>query len=109
MSDITHTVEIKVPAWAWEVAAKGLRGLRQLHRAQGGTSRMVRAGDVVTFTATGPADAVLGVTTSVLNIGKAIAEKREEARRRLHKGAEQEQREFMDRLMDGLIERELIR
>jgi DUF917 family protein len=109
MSDITHTVEIKVPAWAWDVASKGLRGLRQLHRAMGGTSRMVKAGDVVTFTAAGPADAVLGTTTSVLNIGKAIAEKRQEARERLYKGAEQERSDFMDRLMDGLIERKLIR
>jgi hypothetical protein len=109
MSDITHTVEIKVPAWAWDVTSSGIREMRHLHRAMGGTSRMVKVGDVVSFTATGPADAVLSVTAGVLRIGKAIEQRREESRRRLYKGAEDERREFMDRLMDGLIERKLIR
>jgi hypothetical protein len=109
MSDITHTVEINVPDWAWDKVRPGLRELRVLHRELGGTSRLVRNGDTVTFTATGEVRAVLHVCDCVVKVGKAIAEKREQARQRLYKGAEEEQQAFMDRLMDRLIERGLVK
>lgn len=109
MSEFSHTVTIRVPAWAWDAAAKGLRALRENHRSMGGTSRMVRNGEAVTFTASGPAAAVLAVTESVTRVERVVADQREKARERLYEGAQREQQEWRDRLMDGLIERGLVR
>ena len=66
-NEITHTVRITVPSWAWDKAAAGLRDLRALHRElpqrdQVGLARLAAA-----------------------------------------------EQASMDRLMDGLIERGLVR
>jgi hypothetical protein len=96
---ITHEVTITVPEWAWDSIATGIRKLRELLRGRGGTSRVVRHGNRVSFSATGPAVYVLSSCDAFLKFEGHVNDAREEMRRSM---AKRRQEEETDHMLDTL-------
>ncbi len=71
--DFEHTLTIPCPTWASDEMMVALRGVRQILRDAGCTSRLVRDGDRLRFSARGSVDSVLNATDTVRKIGDMIA------------------------------------
>lgn len=77
---ITHDIEIIVPDWAWESIAPAIRMLREMIRKAGGTTRVRKLGERVSFSATGPAPHVLAACDAVRKLERHVNDAREELR-----------------------------
>ncbi len=74
MSDeFTHDVEFEVPDRLWDVVRKCIRELREHHRAGGGTSKVVKHGEQVSITLTGPVSCVLTSVQVLEGLRSALA------------------------------------
>jgi|GEM_PF-4981089 len=109
---IEHTVTLRVPSSMWPKAREAFRALRELHRDAGGTSRLVKNGETLTFTAKGPSTSVLDAIENAKRIQSKVDEKREstvdhlrEVLRNAEANRERRKEEFLGMVADELLRR----
>lgn len=69
---LEHTITLTVPTSLWPLASEGIRGMRQILKDAGGTSRLTRKGDTLTYTARGPVASVLNSIDGVRKVGEMV-------------------------------------
>lgn len=107
---IEHTISLRIPDSLWPDAKKAFRALRQLHQEAGGTSRLVKNGETLTFSAKGPSVSVLDAIKNAKRIQAKVDETRESTvdyLRDVLRGAEsrreQRKEEFLGMVADEML------
>lgn len=110
--EIEHTITLTIQEPYWPTISKALREARVMHRDNGGTSRMSKSKTLITFTARGPATAVLNTIDFVRKIEATCAASRNKTIDKLMDSLkpnpereEARKREFMGMVVDNLARR----
>ena len=108
---IEHTISLRIPDSLWPQAKEAFRALRELHRDAGGTSRLVKDGDTLTFTAKGPSVSVLDAIENAKRIQAKVDDTRESTVDYLRdalRGAERRREERKEEIL-GMVADEMLR
>lgn len=70
---IDHTMTLVVPEWAMGPVLEAIRELRAIHQSAGGTSKLHRDGDVLTFSFAGSVDLVLDLAAMIQEMRLRLA------------------------------------